>query len=114
LAPAFVLFSSFDFTEAAPRNPPMSWVVQALQAPIGRKGTSVAARRSRRSPRKQQREAPREGVHSAPLEPIRVVERELTCPDGTTLRVKVPVYPPFRLREPAQIEAEAKAEKKAS
>jgi hypothetical protein len=41
-----------------------------------------------------------------------VVERELTRPDGTTLRVKVPVYPPFRLREPAQ--AEAKSEKKAS
>ncbi len=32
-----------------------------------------------------------------PLEPIRTVERELTRPDGTTLKVQVPVYPPFRL-----------------
>ena len=38
-------------------------------------------------------------VRGAPLEPIRFVERELTRPDGTTLRVKVPVYPPFRLEE---------------
>jgi hypothetical protein len=90
----------------------MNWVVQAIEAPIGRKGRSVAARRSRRSPGKQNREAPPEGIHSAPLEPIRVVERELTRPDGTTLRVKVPVYPPFRLREPA--DAETKSEKKAS
>lgn len=33
------------------------------------------------------------------LEPIRTVVRELTRPDGTTLRVEVPVYPPFRLKE---------------
>ena len=39
-------------------------------------------------------------VRGARLEPIRVVERELTRPDGTTCRVKVPVYPPFRLEEP--------------
>lgn len=51
-------------------------------------------------------------MHGAPLEPIRVVERELTRPDGTTLKVKVPVYPPFRLRDPA--EAKAESEKKAS
>lgn len=38
-------------------------------------------------------------VQGAPLKPIRFVERELTRPDGTTLRVKVPVYPPFRLEE---------------
>ena len=38
-------------------------------------------------------------VRGAPLKPIRFVERELTRPDGTTLRVKVPVYPPFRLEE---------------
>ena len=42
-------------------------------------------------------------IRGARLEPIRHVERELTCPDGTKLRVKVPVYPPFRLEErPAQ------------
>jgi hypothetical protein len=33
------------------------------------------------------------------LKPIRVVERELTRPDGTKVRVEVPVYPPFQLRE---------------
>jgi len=38
-------------------------------------------------------------IRGAPLEPLRYVERELTCPDGTRLRVKVPVYPPFRLEE---------------
>jgi hypothetical protein len=46
-------------------------------------------------------DVPREReVRGARLEPIRVVERELTLPDGTTCRVKVPVYPPFRLEEP--------------
>ena len=39
------------------------------------------------------------GVQGAPLEPIRHVERELTRPDGTTVKVKVPVYPPFRLAD---------------
>jgi hypothetical protein len=38
-------------------------------------------------------------VRGAPLKPIRFVERELTRPDGTRLRVKVPVYPPFRLED---------------
>jgi hypothetical protein len=36
-------------------------------------------------------------VTGAPLEPIRVVERELTRPDGTKVKVQVPVYPPFQL-----------------
>lgn len=35
------------------------------------------------------------------LEPVRVVERELTRPDGTTLKVEVPVYPPFQLKKRA-------------
>ncbi len=39
------------------------------------------------------------GIRGAPLEPIGVVERELTRPDGTKLIVKVPVYPPFELKE---------------
>jgi len=34
------------------------------------------------------------------LEPIGVVKRKLTRPDGTTVEVEVPVYPPFRLAEP--------------
>ncbi len=36
----------------------------------------------------------------APLEPIRVVKRELTRPDGTRVVVEVPVYPAFQLRRP--------------
>ncbi len=38
-------------------------------------------------------------VRSAELHPIRHVTRELTRPDGTKLVVKVPVYPPFKLRD---------------
>ncbi len=38
-------------------------------------------------------------IRSQPLEPIGVVERELTRPDGTKLRVEVPIYPPFKLEE---------------
>jgi len=33
------------------------------------------------------------------LDPIRVVKRSLTRPDGSTVVVEVPVYPPFRLAE---------------
>ncbi len=50
----------------------------------------------------KQRNEPEEvdrGIRSAPLEPIRVVVRELTRPDGKKLKVEVPVYPPFRLEE---------------
>jgi hypothetical protein len=39
------------------------------------------------------------GIRSERLRPIRTVVRELTRPDGTTIRVEVPVYPPFRLKE---------------
>ena len=38
-------------------------------------------------------------VSGARLEPIGVVERKLIRPDGTTVTVEVPVYPPFRLEE---------------
>ncbi|MBW2716198.1 MAG: hypothetical protein JRD03_08980 [Deltaproteobacteria bacterium] len=34
------------------------------------------------------------------LKPIRRVMREIERPDGTTLRVEVPVYPPFKLKGP--------------
>ena len=37
-------------------------------------------------------------IESETLEPITKVVRELTSPDGTILRVEVPVYPPFRLK----------------
>ena len=54
------------------------------------------AKRARRAGRTANPE--RESIESEPLEPIRVVERELTRPDGSTVRVRVPVYPPFRLK----------------
>ena len=44
-------------------------------------------------------EAQTREVESEPLKPIRKVIRELQRPDGTILRVEVPVYPPFRLKE---------------
>ena len=39
------------------------------------------------------------------VEPIRMVERELTRPDGTKIKVTVPVYPPFQLipRAPGEV-----------
>jgi hypothetical protein len=36
-------------------------------------------------------------IRGARLEPIRYVERVLTSPSGATVKVQVPVYPPFRL-----------------
>ena len=45
-------------------------------------------------------ETPRVGeVEGAKLDPIRVVKRSLTRPDGSTVVVEVPVYPPFRLAD---------------
>ena len=44
-------------------------------------------------------EAQNREIESEPLKPIRKVIRELRRPDGTILRVEVPVYPPFRLKE---------------
>ena len=32
-----------------------------------------------------------------PMKPIRYVERTLTRPDGTTVKVEVPVYPPYEI-----------------
>ena len=40
-----------------------------------------------------------EPIEGEPLEPVRVVERELVHPDGTTFKVQVPVYPPFELKK---------------
>ena len=51
----------------------------------------------------------RRAIRGARLDPVGVVERELTRPDGTKVRVRVPVYPPFRL-EPGS--AERPAEKR--
>ena len=38
-------------------------------------------------------------VQGAKLDPIGVVKRVLTRPDGSSVVVEVPVYPPFRLAE---------------
>jgi len=40
------------------------------------------------------------GIKGERLKPIRRVIREIERPDGTILRVKVPVYPPFKLKAP--------------
>jgi len=40
-----------------------------------------------------------------------VVERELTHPNGTKLKVEVPVYPPFRLAERPPPKAEPRKQK---
>ncbi len=71
----------------------------------------MAVRRARRGPTQNRKQQARDddGVQSAPLEPIEYKERELTRPDGSTLTVKVPVYPPFQLKE-----RKPEAQKKAS
>ena len=73
----------------------------------------MAPRRSRRSSTKEGTldPEPRPGIEGAPLKPIAVVERELTRPDGTKLRVEVPVYPPFRLAERPPSKAEPRKQK---
>lgn len=45
------------------------------------------------------RDARPETIQGEKLEPIGVVKRSLTRPDGSTIEVEVPVYPPFRLAE---------------
>jgi len=55
-------------------------------------------------------EAPKLGeVEGAKLDPIRVVKRSLTRPDGSTVVVEVPVYPPFRLADYASSRKPARA-----
>ena len=73
----------------------------------------MAPRRSRRSSTKEEilDPEPRTGIEGAPLEPIAVVERELTRPDGTKLKVEVPVYPPFRLAERPPPKAQPRKQK---
>ena len=78
----------------------------------------MATHRSRRSPGKNRKQtAPDPPIQGVALQPIGVVERELTRPDGTKLTVKVPVYPPFQLPERKVAKSEARstnAKKKAS
>ncbi len=40
-----------------------------------------------------------ETLGRANVEPIRTVVRELTRPDGSTVTVEVPVYPPFEIKD---------------
>ena len=40
-------------------------------------------------------------IETEALKPTSKVVRELRSPDGTVIRVEVPVYPPFRLKEKA-------------
>ena len=54
---------------------------------------------ARRAKDRDKNPSPPNRVTGAPLEPIGVVERDLTTPDGTTVTVEVPVYPPFRLED---------------
>jgi hypothetical protein len=73
----------------------------------------VAPRRSRRRTTREETRDPeaRNGIEGAPLKPIGVVERELTRPDGTKLKVEVPVYPPFRLAERPPPKAEPRKQR---
>jgi hypothetical protein len=67
----------------------------------------VATRRD--STAKQQTESENTAIPSAKLEPIRVVVRELTRPDGKKMKVQVPVYPPFELDDASVRAAAVKA-----
>jgi hypothetical protein len=75
---------------------------------------------ARRSSGSRKSDAPSRSrsIQGAPLKPIRVVQRELTRPDGTRVTVDVPVYPPFQLekrpepRPPAKTRSEGKDEER--
>jgi FKBP-type peptidyl-prolyl cis-trans isomerase (trigger factor) len=44
-------------------------------------------------------------IESERLKPIRRVMREIERPDGTIIRVEVPVYPPFKLKDRRNIKS---------
>jgi len=50
-------------------------------------------------------------IQSEQLDPVRVIERELIRPDGTTMKVRVPVYPPFQLKQRPAAKPEKAARK---
>jgi len=66
-------------------------------------------RKSKRADGKQA--SPSSNIQSEPLDPVRVIERELIRPDGTTMKVRVPVYPPFQLKQRPQAKPEKAARK---
>lgn len=63
-------------------------------------GSAEAKRLARRGGDAKQRTG-HDAIQGEELEPIRTVERVLTRPDGTRVRVQVPVYPPFQLKQRA-------------
>lgn len=69
-------------------------------------------KRSKRADGKQ--EPPVQSIQGERLDPVRVIERELVRPDGTTMKVRVPVYPPFQLKQrpPAKPEKAARKMRK--
>lgn len=64
----------------------------------GRRKADSVPRKRKRSDREEENARSKQ-IQGEPLEPVRVVERELTRPDGTTMTVEVPVYPPFQLKK---------------
>jgi hypothetical protein len=84
---------------------------RAQRAPQGTRGRgeTVAIRPESTAKKEIEPEEVDRGIRSAPLEPIRVVVRELTRPDGKKMKVEVPVYPPFRLEEGSDRAARAVA-----
>ena len=66
-------------------------------------GSSVSERPSEPSPENDIDNADTsdtdETLERVKLEPIRTVVRELKRPDGSTVTVEVPVYPPFELKD---------------
>ena len=73
------------------------------------RGETVAIRPQSTAKKQIESEEVDRGIRSAPLEPIRIVVRELTRPDGKKMKVNVPVYPPFRLEEGSDRAARAAA-----
>ena len=60
-------------------------------------GAVRVARRSKNTAQNLDTQAIR--IEGERLKPIRRVMREIERPDGTILRVEVPVYPPFKLKD---------------
>lgn len=66
-------------------------------------------RKSKRADRKQT--SPISSIECEQLDPVRFIERELIRPDGTTTKVRVPVYPPFQLKKRPQAKSEKASRK---
>ena len=68
------------------------------RAPRNRdKGAFSVARRNKNTAKNLDTQPAR--IEGELLKPIRRVMREIERPDGTILRVEVPVYPPFKLKD---------------